>query len=300
MKILHSLVSSFVFVGAALSVQAQDVYVCGAFNDYNPGDNSEYKLISGDPEDGLENEFSIYELEIPEGQFTLNFKCGDVYLVPGESDESIKFEDSNTYNTTFVEGAETFWVNDTWEGGKINILLNIADGTVIFQEEVEIADLWYIRGIFNDFNPDGEEKWALNPSENEDENGVYYGEFEVPQYQLSFNLLAPNGMVYIPATLTTETFVFTDNVYSGHLDYAYDETEATYCWVKEDWNGGKISVTVDSNTGLVVFRDLSQNAAISSISIENNGNELYNLQGVKVNTDAKGILIRNGKKVLVK
>ena len=53
----------------------------------------------------------------------------------------------------------------------------------------------------------------------------------------------------------------------------------------------------------VIFDDEDENSettGIENVNVENNNDAIYNLQGVRVNGDAKGVFIQNGKKYVVK
>ena len=68
---------------------------------------------------------------------------------------------------------------------------------------------------------------------------------------------------------------------------------------------GSTSIKLDFNSnGIVVSKDLAvtidNTTGITSVTNDNqNANDLYNLSGQRVNTSYKGVVIRNGKKVLV-
>ena len=67
--------------------------------------------------------------------------------------------------------------------------------------------------------------------------------------------------------------------------------------VKADTEG-VFTFTVSAKT-TVEIKDVTP-TGINSINAENADNAIYTLQGVKVNGKAKGLLIKNGKKVVVK
>ena len=284
-----------------------DIYISGAFNNYDPA--AEYKLT---PDEDSVYLYSGY-FEVPAGEFSFNFTYGeDTYLLPAilpglasSKDVTVVFND-NDFTGEIAEGEnEVYWVNEDWTGGQVGVLINLEDMTVTLQaepaSEEPVAEVWYIRGTFNDFAPAGEEKWALNPVADEEENGVYSGKFEVPAGVLTFNLLSPEGTVFIPASIETEEMTFTDNVFTGLMDYAYDESEEAYTWTYEGWQGGEVTVTIDANSGELTVEIPEQTSGINSI-LNDSVDTIYNLQGVKVSKDhlTKGIYIINGKKVLVK
>ena len=285
------------FVVTVDAVPVPEMYVNAAFNDYTPTDAD--KLAQGDAEDGEDNEYRTY-IEIPEGEFSLNFKFGNVYLVPA-ADGAITF-DNGEYTGEYTEGdATSYWTVADWAGAEVEIVVDTEAKTVTFAYTPETADVWYIRGKFNNYNPADNSEWALNPVE--DENGVYSGTFTVDSGEFSFNFLSPSGSVFIPESVATEEITFTDGVYNGRMDLAYDEDEEGYYWEFPNWTGGEFTVTIDSNDGSVVIKTDAKHDtdAVNALYRLTEDDAIYNLQGVKVSNPVKGqIYIINGKKAILR
>ena len=138
-------------------------------------------------------------------------------------------------------------VSDDWETWQYNPEIRYEIEVTAPADEIIY---WYIRGKFNNYDPQYADEWALM-DDVDGENGVYTGTFTVPAGEFSFNLLAPNGFVYIPSAIETVEVEFENNSYTGQADYAYDETEEAYYWTYPAWIGGQISVSIDANTGAV-------------------------------------------------
>ncbi|MCH5224769.1 MAG: hypothetical protein J1D77_02175 [Muribaculaceae bacterium] len=302
MKKLYSIAAAAI-VSLGFIANAENIYISGAFNDNDPAGNEAWMMIPGDEEDGEANIYAGY-FNIPEGECVFNFKMGDQLIVPtsGFAFENIDFT-SNNYSTSFlVSDQGAAWSDIEWSGGELGIILDFNDYKMYLTRYEEFVDIWYIRGPFNDFNPDGDEKWALVESDTDEDNGLYIGEFAIPSGQLSFNLLSPAGTVFIPAAIAEEDFLFVDNVFMGMADYAYDEAEESYCWTNTAWEGGKISVSINANTGRVMVTNLGENTGIETFIKDENDGPVYNLQGLKVDKTnlKKGIYIIEGKKIFVK
>lgn len=285
-------------VGSASA--SKDVYISGLFNGYNPAGNSDWQLFEGDSEEGEAGIYTGY-FQIGAGEFSFNFQYGDTSLVPVANGGNVVFADDK-YSSSFTEGNAGYWINENWEGGELGIVVNLNDKTVLFQNMGQVEDVWFIRGAFNNYNPAGDVKWALNPAKGSEDNGLYEGTFEVKAGEFSFNLLSPLGAVFIPSTLATQEVSFTDNIYEGMADMAYEDKEESYYWTNASWAGGKILVSINSNNGEFRITDVSATGGIEEISVTGSENVFYNLQGVRVDSSklAKGIYILNGKKVLVK
>ena len=275
----------------------KEMYVNAAFNDYTP--TAADKLTQGDAEDGEDNEYRTY-IEIPEGEFSLNFKFGNVYLVPA-ADGAITF-DNGKYTGEYTEGdATSYWTVADWAGAEVEIVVDIEAKTVTFVYTPETADVWYIRGKFNNYNPADNSEWALNPVE--DENGVYTGTFTVDSGEFSFNFLSPYGTVFIPESVATEEITFTDGVYNGKMDMAYEESEEAYYWEFPNWTGGEFTVTINlDENSITIETDAEHDTdAVNALYRFTEDDAIYNLQGVKVSNPAKGqIYIINGKKAVLK
>lgn len=182
-------------------------------------------------------------------------------------------------------------------------------GTTFF---ASAQDNWYIRGPFNDYNPDGKEVWALTPGE---EKGVFTGTFEIPEGEFEINFQNPDENVFVPYNSSyfesvNQTVEFTDNVFTGQSTLAWDDYEEAYMWKMPDWDGGKITVNIyaTSNNPKVEFIYLPEDdsTGIKGVELQPGAMKVYNLNGVKVmegnnfNQLTPGIYIVNGKKVVVR
>ena len=259
MRKFTAIASVLCIAGLALNANAQEgggVYISGAFNGYAPDGNSEWALVQDEDD---ENIYRGY-FEIPEGQFKFNFQYGFSYFVPGIVDDyEIVPSDENQevlVGDSFFAGpiayatsnSNLFWINENWSGGFLEVIIDGENEELILSAEAEIPEYWYIRGAFNDYDPAGSALWALM-DDDEGENGVYTGTFTVPAGKFSFNLMNPYGFVFIPYDIDNVEITFEDNKYFGYADMAWDEYEEMFCWTYPSWEGGNITVTIDSNTG---------------------------------------------------
>lgn len=293
-------------IAAFATARAQDLYISGAFNSYDPAGADEWKLTQGDSEDEEDNLYTIY-LDVESGEFSFNFVYGDSMLVPdGVADVSVALGE-NTY--TFIETAapgNLYWVNNEWEGGEIGVQVNLTAKTVTIQANEEVTYEWYIRGAFNNYNPGNAAKWALVPytEPNEDgdiENGVYIGTFEVAEGQLSFNFLsAYSNMVFIPRSLAPEVITFKNNVYNGRMDYAADKTEAGYYWSDPTWTGGAVTVLLNAETGAITVTKVGTGSVDAIGRQPETPSKVYDIHGRLVSNPSKGLYIIDGRKVFVK
>ena len=109
---------------------------------------------------------------------------------------------------------------------------------------------WYIRGAFNDYNPNEDQTWALM-DDDEGEANVFTGTFTVPAGEFSFNLMNSEDQIFVPMDkdmyLTPMAVTFTDNVFKGSSSLAWDDDEEYFYWFNKDWPGGMITVSVDAN-----------------------------------------------------
>lgn len=304
--------------GAALTKEQLDAYLEVTF-EAEATDSPDIYLLCGENTYGFFEEYltdeykftqdeddpNIYVLNscpIVEEDFELiNFKYGDQFLVPVDvdGDEIVTFTD-NVYTSKFVISDDDFsgWTYYNWLGGEISVQLNFETMTIIIKKEKENEDILYLRGPFNNYDPAGNETWALNPVEND--NGVYYGEFEILAGEFEFNLLSPFG-VMIPGEVKSVEMSFDNNVFIGIVDTAYKPAEEAMTWSYPKWEGGVIAVTVDNNESGLTVKILDDYSAIKKIESVNGEDVIYNLQGVRVNNPVKGgIYVINGKKVILK
>ena len=109
---------------------------------------------------------------------------------------------------------------------------------------------WYIRGAFNNYNPNYSDEWALM-DDDEGKANEFTGTFTVPAGEFSFNLMNSEGQIFCPMDddmdATPMNVVFTDNQFFGSASLAWDDDEEGYYWKNTSWNGGMITVTVDAS-----------------------------------------------------
>ena len=111
---------------------------------------------------------------------------------------------------------------------------------------------WYIRGTFNEFNPNGDTAWAVMDDDTGEAN-VYTGTFEVPAGAFKFNLMNSEDLVFVP--LDTEDFEYMNvslnladvHSYIGTAGAAWDDYDESYYWSCDNWPGGLITVSINAS-----------------------------------------------------
>ena len=224
----------------------------------------------------------------------------DFYPIPGakwlyEFTDDVVFYENMTYLLTVSAYTEdgtklgeqvVYWYGSTPRGG----------------DQPEPDDIWYVRCNANGFNPDGNSAWALLPSEDAEENGVYTGVVTM-NGDFQFNLLSPYGMVFVPVN---ETFVpenvtveFENNVFEGPTDYAFDETEEAVVWTVAGYDGVQLTISLDTNEGVVTLSVPSGSGV--QFNVVDGSAVYFDLQGRKVVNPDKGIYIKvqDGKAIKV-
>lgn len=242
---------------------------------------------------------------------SMNFQLGEnEYLVPSEGEDVEVEWENGKYSGSFIisQNPNSAWTFDNLTAENFQILIDYSSQTVTFQCDLPQEVVWYIRGEFNEYDPvyDGD-KWVLTPSENEEENGVYYGTFNAAKDTMSFNFMNSEGAVFIPSLLETTEMMFEASEegmvsYTGNLDMAYDEEEYNYYWTYDAWLGGDFTVTLDLNESTVTVVASEDSTSVKNLIKTGADDDVYNLQGIRVNSNklVKGnVYIINGKKVMM-
>ena len=240
------------------------------------------------------NQYKYVELKLDAGN--------NQWYGPADNQYDITLTSDEPTTVDMNVKAEGNWYLQNWdEEGEITFTVDWDAKTLTLLYEAKVADVWYIRGKFNDYNPADNSEWALNPVE--DENGVYSGTFTVESGEFSFNFLSPYGTVFIPDSGETEEITFTDGVYNGKMDMAYEESEEAYYWEFPNWTGGEFTVTINlDENSITIETDAEHDTdAVNALYRFTEDDAIYNLQGVKVSNPAKGqIYIINGKKAVLR
>ncbi|MCH5235347.1 MAG: hypothetical protein J1E16_08615 [Muribaculaceae bacterium] len=308
------------------------LYISGSFNDNDPADMEIWELS---PVEGDTNSYRATFNNIKAAdQISFNFvrNGGNNYVVPGiitvvdeveeveaSDDDVVVVLDDNFYQgpAVLVEStmSDAKWVINNWEGGELEITVNLEDNTIVLSiagEEPVVASDIYIAGNFNEYKPSDLEIWNLGYETEE----VYMGSFTVKEGLIDFYISRMGGrMVLVPAELDEEgeavaieddaNVEFNDEgVYNGLFAQVelVQEDQPIYVWFIDYLEGGSFQVYVNfANNEITIVKD--ESSAVGSLNAATlNDGAIYNLQGVRVDANkiGKGIYIINGKKVLVK
>ena len=244
------------FNAKAQEFEAPSLYIAGAFNDYAPEGDSQWALGYLDDGNMFRGTF-----EIPAGQLSFYLQYESLSIVPGVPDlgdyeaatENVTVLENDTFWSGFWAStgvANSYWVCPTWEGGLLEVTVDMASNEIILSSEVggEFEGLEvFISGAFNDNAPEGNEIWQLGYLG----EGSYRGTFDIPEGKFSFKLTA-GFMDIVPADENEEGELepATANVTVLDGDVFYTGKFATtgfgnVKWVNDAWTGGTVMVTVD-------------------------------------------------------
>ncbi|MCH5236382.1 MAG: hypothetical protein J1E95_01115 [Muribaculaceae bacterium] len=113
---------------------------------------------------------------------------------------------------------------------------------------------WYISGAMNDYDPAFSDDWAL--MDDDSNPGIYTGTFTIADAsEFRFNLMKYDGVYFVPFDMDymdamPVTLDFTSShSFFGNCMAAFDEEEEWCFWNCPSWNGGMITISVDTNTG---------------------------------------------------
>ena len=210
-----------------------------------------------------------------------------------------------TDDVVFYEDMTYLFTVTAWneEGIKLGSQIVYWYGNTPRGDQPEPDDIWYVRCNANNFNPNGDAQWALLPSDNEEENGIYTGTVTMTE-DFQFNLLNPYGMVYVPMNLETYepenmTVVFEDNAYYANTDMAYDESEEAYVWTVAGYAGVELTITLDLNDAYITLT-IPDGSGVQ-INLADGSAVYFDLQGRKIANPDKGIYIKvqDGKAIKV-
>ena len=173
------------------------------------------------------------------------------------------------------------------------VVLSLNDMTVtltgdfVLPEIPYVPEVIYFNGSFNN--------WASGVALTKNENGLYVGTVEFPASEnaAEFKLDCGNDKWYGAEGDSNVSFGEGMEVVLG-ISATGDN------WTLVDWEGGNFTATVNWEEKTLTLNGYT--SAISSLQNEKESNVIYNLQGVRVDSNklTKGIYIINGKKVLVK
>lgn len=173
------------------------------------------------------------------------------------------------------------------------VVLDLNAGTLLItgnSEEQEIS--LTIAGTFNDWNGDDAD-YKLTKTSNGNFEGTFY---MFPSS--SFQVVLLNNTWYGYASGNGE--IYLNNTGSATVDLG---TGYQNDFLLADWTGGNLTftVTMQGNTPKTLTIS-SDNSGIDSVITSEEAKSVFNLQGVRVDSNKlnKGIYIINGKKVMVK
>ena len=132
-------------------------------------------------------------------------------------------------------------------------LLSLVALTLFGSMMVAQDNYWYVRGNFNNYNPAGNEEWALYDDDEQSAN-IYSNLFTLAAGSVSFNVMDNQGNIYIPATaangqaIKTQNLDFsTDHTFKGYFIKASQKQNNNY-WTVSSWVGGQIQIYINADT----------------------------------------------------
>lgn len=245
-----------------------------AWNDYTLGDYTYY--VFGEGYDDM--------TWIEDGFVTIT-KSGGEYTIQG----TIYCDDSNIYSISF-SGKMPIYTDDEYYGGGEGEVYELTFDSAEAAYEVEYSEMMgvpnYSVYLFNEENPDTP-YFALDiyPASKEDLTGFYsFDEGNLGEY--TYYMVGETEEDIIWALDGEATISRTGDTYT---------ISATV--IGEDWNFYSISFT-----GKMPIYDDSESNAVKDIVSEGTAMEAqaYDIQGRPVGKSYRGIVIRNGKKELIK
>lgn len=208
-------------------------YLVGPFNE-DAEEDSAYELVCQE-NDGV---YTGY-VNIPAGQFSFNIyvPSEDSLFIPVDGEDTtvsftdgVYYDDTDNYSGTTQQ--EIYWIYPDWAGGVVKVTLD-ADGGSLKIEEGGMP-VPYISADFNDFEPNGDSKWALEPVDNGDGTYFYRGTFNVPAGDFEFNFVYNNYYV-VPSDLSD----YEIDDFDGWNIYDIDTDTSDYRWIITDWAGSE-------------------------------------------------------------
>ena len=210
----------------------------------------------------------VFEINSGEAMFRFytdltGWDGGDSYGIQ-EDDNSVDIEldDDGIYSGSIIQGKGSYNIPD-WEGGSLKMTVNMSNTsnmTVTFEAGgTDYTGLSYIFLIGapsgwaepSEDNASTLEDWKLYDLES---NGVYTGTFTIDSGSFQFRFYTDltgwdggdsYGSQEDDASIEIE---FEDGVYSGE-----GVAGGKGSWYYADWEGGKVSITVDTTENLVIF-----------------------------------------------
>lgn len=163
------------------------------------------------------------------------------------------------YEGSVMKGKGSFNIPD-WEGGKMKITVNLNNNTIVMEAggiDTNGKAFIYLVGAPEGWagpsadNAAHYEDWKLYDLE---DNGVYTGTFDIAAGQAQFRFYsALNGWEDATVSIGSQEgdspidIALTDGVYTGA------SVAGKGSWNIPDWAGGKMAISVDTNSNTVTF-----------------------------------------------
>ena len=273
------------------------LYLIGKPQGWLINDGSMKLLPSEDDENVYEGTF-----EIAENMFDFRF-YKELYFWDTNSlgsqvnDEAVTITlTDNEYTGPVVEGKGS-WEVENWEGGKVQISVDLANNTVNFVkiEEIVKEDLLYLIGTPQGWNINLG-SMVLNPTA--EGSGVYTATFDLEEGDVEFRFYTQLGAWDAEYSIgaSTETFTqvpveFVSGIYNS--PFVYGEGN----WMIENWRGGSVTMTVDTNNSTVKFED---DYTVAVDSVVSNNNIVYSNGIISANGAAEISVIDAAGKLVAK
>lgn len=241
---------------------ARKIYVIGKCQGWDI--NSEAMFVS-ETDPGS----NIYtgSINVAAGEFMFRFytALGDWEtnsLGSQEEDNPIDIEVSdNMYSGPVVSGKGS-WSYPDWEGGSVDIELNLNDNTVEFTlkageeaDPVPTGNVIYLIGQPQGWDIDSDSMWI---QETESGSNIYEGTVKIASGQFQFRFYSALGdwesnSIGAGPSDGNVAIEFTDGKYEGPVYVTSGDVLGKDNWQDSSWPGGSVKITVDLNDNTITM-----------------------------------------------
>ena len=294
----------FIAIGAMLLVgtssKADDgvIYLLGAQNDWTMSADAAVQLTeTGDDTEIYYNESVTFDTGDYIAIFTqIDTSWGYTYRYAGYSGGTTLAPNTTAtlYNNATLGWETSFYITT---GGTYAVTVDMNELTILLYDDsysVDIPTQAYLFGNDGVWDPTAS---AGDLTETEEGSGIFTGTLEATANYFAIitelgtssdDWTTVNASRYGPAT-------------SGTTISVGETLEMTY-GVDSSWyiETGTYIVTVDFNEMTITLSSYTDGIKAAAVASEDGDGSVYSLSGARLGQDAKGLVIKDGKKVLIK